>query len=214
MDNFMPQLLGITKESWQGFKDIIKQKVDDVIDFIKTFPSNLINIFKSIDLFQSGQALINGFKNGIVNAFNGLKNTVKNGLSNIRKLFPFSPAKEGPFSGRGYTTYSGRALMRDFGNAILKESANVQDKTAMALSRVQGEFNSFSPKVPTAKLGISAATSQTLDVNTQLSSGAAAKSMATALMTAMEDGVKLSLDPRSNEAILNFNDSGRRSLRR
>lgn len=214
MDNFAPQLFGITKESWQGFKDIIKQKVDDVINFIKTFPSNLINIFKSINLFESGQALINGFKNGIVNAFNGLKNTVKNGLSNIRKLFPFSPAKEGPFSGKGYTTHSGRALMRDFGNAILKESANVQDKTAMALSRVRGEFNSFSPKVPTSKLGISAATSQTLDVNTQLSSGAAAKSMATALMTAMEDGVKLSLDPRSNEAILNFNDSGRRSLRR
>ena len=195
-------------------KAAIKEKIDGALNFVKDFPRKSIEFIQNGNLFNAGKALINGFVDGIKNAFGNAFNAVKNGLSELRKLFPFSPAKLGPFSGRGYTTYSGQALMRDFGNAILKESASVQDKTAMALSRVQGEFNSFSPKVPTSKLGISAATSQTLDVNTQLSSGAAAKSMATALMTAMEDGVKLSLDPRSNEAILNFNDSGRRSLRR
>lgn len=214
MDNFAPQLFGITKESWQGFKDIIKQKVGEAIDIIKDFPSQAIQFLTNGNLYNAGKSLINGFVNGIKDAFGGAFNAVKDGLGKLRRLFPFSPAKEGPFSGLGYTTHSGRALMRDFGNAILKESASVQDKTAIALGRVRGEFNSFSPNVPTSKLGISAATSQTLDVNTQLSSGAAAKSMATALMTAMEDGVKLSLDPRSNEAILNFNDSGRRSLRR
>ena len=214
MGNFAPQMLGVSRETWESMKNIIKSNIDGAINVIRNFPQNVMNILRNFNLFDSGRALINSFVNGIKSAFEGAKNAVKNGLSNIRRMFPFSPAKEGPFSGRGYTTYSGQALMRDFGNAILKESANVQDKTAMALSRVQGEFNSFAPKVPTTKLGISAATSQTLDVNTQLSSGAAAKSMATALMTAMEDGVKLSLDPRSNEAILNFNDSGRRSLRR
>lgn len=214
MGNFAPQLLGVSKETWESVKSVIKTKIDELFEFIKQFPQNVINFFSNIDLSRSGEALINGFKDGIQNAFNGVKGFVQDALSNIRGLFPFSPAKYGPFSGRGYTTYSGRALMRDFGNAILRESASVKDKTAMALGRVQGEFNSFSPKVPTTKLGFSAATSQTLDVNTQLSSGAAAKSMATALMTAMEDGVKLSLDPRSNEAILNFSDSGRRSLRR
>lgn len=214
MGNFAPQMLGVSSETWESMKNIIKSNIDGAINVIRNFPQNVMNILRNFNLFDSGRALINSFVNGIKSAFEGAKNAVKNGLSNIRRMFPFSPAKEGPFSGSGYTTYSGRALMRDFGNAILKESANVRDKTAMALSRVQGEFNSFAPKVPTSKLGISAATSQTLDVNTQLSSGAAAKSMATALMTAMEDGVKLSLDPRSNEAILNFNDSGRRSLRR
>ena len=214
MDEFAPNILGITKETWQNVKAAIKEKIDGALNFIKDFPRKSIEFIRSGNLFNAGKALINGFVNGIKSAFGNAFNVVKNGLGELRKLFPFSPAKLGPFSGRGYTSFSGQALMRDFGNAILNESANVRDKTAMALGRVQGEFNSFSPKVPTTKLGISAATSQTLDVNTQLSSGAAAKSMATALMTAMEDGVKLSLDPRSNEAILNFNDSGRRSLRR
>lgn len=214
MDEFAPNILGITKETWQNVKAAIKEKIDGALNFVKDFPRKSIEFIRNGNLFNAGKALINGFVNGIKNAFGNAFNVVKNGLGELRKLFPFSPAKLGPFSGRGYTSFSGQALMRDFGNAILNESANVRDKTAMALGRVQGEFNSFSPKVPTTKLGISAATSQTLDVNTQLSSGAAAKSMATALMTAMEDGVKLSLDPRSNEAILNFNDSGRRSLRR
>lgn len=214
MDEFAPNILGITKETWQNVKAAIKEKIDGALNFIKDFPRKSIEFIRNGNLFNAGKALINGFVNGIKSAFGNAFNVVKNGLGELRKLFPFSPAKLGPFSGRGYTSFSGQALMRDFGNAILNESANVRDKTAMALGRVQSEFNSFSPKVPTSKLGISAATSQTLDVNTQLSSGAAAKSMATALMTAMEDGVKLSLDPRSNEAILNFNDSGRRSLRR
>ena len=214
MDEFAPNILGITKETWQNVKAAIKEKIDGALNFVKDFPRKSIEFIRNGNLFNAGKALIGGFVNGIKSAFGNAFNVVKNGLGELRKLFPFSPAKLGPFSGRGYTSFSGQALMRDFGNAILNESANVRDKTAMALGRVQGEFNSFSPKVPTTKLGISAATSQTLDVNTQLSSGAAAKSMATALMTAMEDGVKLSLDPRSNEAILNFNDSGRRSLRR
>lgn len=214
MDEFAPNILGITKETWQNVKAAIKEKIDGALNFVKDFPRKSIEFIRNGNLFNAGKALIGGFVNGIKSAFKNAFNVVKNGLGELRKLFPFSPAKLGPFSGRGYTSFSGQALMRDFGNAILNESANVRDKTAMALGRVQGEFNSFSPKVPTSKLGISAATSQTLDVNTQLSSGAAAKSMATALMTAMEDGVKLSLDPRSNEAILNFNDSGRRSLRR
>ena len=139
---------------------------------------------------------------------------MKNGLSNIRKLFPFSPAKEGPFSGTGYTTYSGRALMRDFGGAIAAEAATVKKQTEAALQSVQGAFDDVSASVPNVKLGVSTAHSLDVDANSQLSTGTAAKTMASALMQVMSDNVKLSLDPRSNEAVLNFSDSGRRSLRR
>lgn len=214
MDEFAPQILGISKETWQNVKAAIKNKIDETLDFIKNFPRNIINFFQNIDLSRSGEALINGFKQGIANAFNGLKGFVKDSLENVRRLFPFSPAKEGPFSGKGYTTYSGQALMRDFGTAIADEARNVKRQTESALQSVQGAFDDVSAAAPTAKLGLSTAHALDVDMNSQLSTGTAAKTMASALMQVMSDNVKLSLDPRSNEAILNFNDSGRRSLRR
>ena len=69
--------------------------------------------------------MIDGFKDGIVNAFNNAVNAVKNGLSRIRNFFPFSPAKEGPFSGKGYTIYSGQALTEDFAKGMSMAESDV-----------------------------------------------------------------------------------------
>ena len=104
--------------------------------------------------------------------------------------------------------------MRDFGGAIAAEAATVKKQTEAALQSVQGAFDDVSASVPNVKLGVSTAHSLDVDANSQLSTGTAAKTMASALMQVMSDNVKLSLDPRSNEAVLNFSDSGRRSLRR
>lgn len=99
-----------------------------ILGFIRGIPGQIIGIFAGAGswLIDSGAALVNGFKQGILNAVEGVKNAVSGALHQIRDFFPFSPAKVGPFSGSGYTSVSGEHLMRDFGKAIGAQGAFVR----------------------------------------------------------------------------------------
>nr|DAI66556.1 MAG TPA: tail length tape measure protein [Caudoviricetes sp.] len=91
-----------------------------ILGFIGGIPSEIMGLFAGAGswLVNSGAALMNGFKQGILNAVESVKSAVKGALQKVRDFFPFSPAKVGPFSGSGYTSVSGEHLMRDFGKAI------------------------------------------------------------------------------------------------
>ena len=91
-----------------------------ILDFIRGIPGQIMGLFSNAGswLLESGAALMNGFKQGILNAVENVKSAVKGALQKVRDFFPFSPAKVGPFSGSGYTSVSGEHLMRDFGKAI------------------------------------------------------------------------------------------------
>lgn len=91
-----------------------------ILGFIGGIPGQIIGLFAGAGswLINSGAALMNGFKQGILNAVEGVKSAVSGALQKVRDFFPFSPAKVGPFSGSGYTSVSGEHLMRDFGEAI------------------------------------------------------------------------------------------------
>lgn len=91
-----------------------------ILGFIKNIPSKITGLFARAGswLLDSGAALMDGFKQGILNAVEGVKSAVKGALQKVRDFFPFSPAKVGPFSGSGYTSVSGEHLMRDFGKSI------------------------------------------------------------------------------------------------
>jgi tape measure domain-containing protein len=99
-----------------------------ILGFIKGIPGKIIGMFAEAGswLLDSGAALMNGFKQGILNAVEGVKSAVSGALQKVRDFFPFSPAKVGPFSGSGYTSVSGEHLMRDFGKAIGAQGAFVR----------------------------------------------------------------------------------------
>lgn len=99
-----------------------------ILGFIRGIPGQIIGMFADAGswLLDSGAALMNGFKDGILNAVEGVKSAVSGALQKIRDFFPFSPAKVGPFSGSGYTSVSGEHLMRDFGKAIGAQGAFVR----------------------------------------------------------------------------------------
>lgn len=99
-----------------------------ILGFVRNIPSQIIGLFAGAGswLVNSGAALMNGFKQGILNAVESVKSAVKGALQKVRDFFPFSPAKVGPFSGSGYTSVSGEHLMRDFGKAIGAQGAFVR----------------------------------------------------------------------------------------
>lgn len=101
---------------------------DRILGFIRNIPSQIMGLFAGAGswLLDSGAALMNGFKQGILNAVESVKSAVKGALQKVRDFFPFSPAKVGPFSGSGYTSVSGEHLMRDFGKAIGAQGAFVR----------------------------------------------------------------------------------------
>lgn len=99
-----------------------------ILGYIGSIPGQIMGLFAGAGswLLDSGAALMNGFKQGILNAVEGVKSAVKGALQKVRDFFPFSPAKVGPFSGSGYTSVSGEHLMRDFGKAIGAQGAFVR----------------------------------------------------------------------------------------
>ena len=99
-----------------------------ILGFIRGIPGTIMGLFADAGswLVDSGAALMNGFKQGILNAVESVKSSVKGALQKVRDFFPFSPAKVGPFSGSGYTAVSGEHLMRDFGKAIGAQGAFVR----------------------------------------------------------------------------------------
>lgn len=109
-----------------------------ILDKISNTPDKIIGLFKDAGnwLKDSGEALLNGFKEGVENAVESVKSGISGCIQKIRDLFPFSPAKEGPFSGHGYTTWSGRALMRDFGKGVASQTDYVKGQVADAMSQM------------------------------------------------------------------------------
>lgn len=121
-----------------------------ILGFIRGIPGRIIGMFAGAGswLLNSGAALMNGFKQGILNAVKGVKNAVSGALKKIRDFFPFSPAKVGPFSGSGYTSVSGEHLMRDFGKAIGAQGAFVRGQVDDVLGSL--DFD----QIDTADLGV------------------------------------------------------------
>lgn len=106
-----------------------------ILGYIKSIPGKIMGLFADAGswLLDSGAALMNGFKQGILKAVEGVKSAVKGALQKVRDFFPFSPAKVGPFSGSGYTSVSGEHLMRDFGKAIGAQGAFVRGQVDSVL---------------------------------------------------------------------------------
>lgn len=72
--------------------------IGNVIGHFRSLPGDILHALGNLGglLFGAGQAVVNGFLNGIKSIWNSITNFVSNGLNNIRNLFPHSPAKEGP----------------------------------------------------------------------------------------------------------------------
>jgi tape measure domain len=87
--SFNSTLGNLFEKGWNALKSIVKSAIDNTLSVIKGMGNAFLN---------AGRGLIDAFTNGIKNAFGKAVSAVKDGIAKIRKLLPFSPAKEGPLS--------------------------------------------------------------------------------------------------------------------
>lgn len=134
----IPAIIGNIAQAFSGLGGRI-------LGFIRDIPGKITGLFAGAGswLINSGAALMNGLKDGILGAVENVKSAVKGALQKVRDFFPFSPAKVGPFSGSGYTSVSGEHLMRDFGKAIGAQGAFVRGQVDDVLSSL--DFDQISP---------------------------------------------------------------------
>lgn len=155
-------------DAWEGIKSGAKSGIDAVLSTVTGIKDSIFGFFSNAGqwLLDSGSAIVDGLKNGIMGAIDGVKNAVSGAIQNIRNLFPFSPAKEGPFSGHGYTTYSGEALMGDFAASIRAQAGVV----AAATSDVMGVARDGLSADLTVAQGVRARSAGASGTGSQLSS--------------------------------------------
>ena len=120
-----------TSNAFNGVRNAVSNGINGAVTFVSGLPGRVLSVLGNIGstLYNSGQSLIQGFKDGIVNAFNNAVTAVRNGLNRIRNFFPFSPAKEGPFSGSGWTFNSGEAIAEGLADGM---NAGVPDVVRQA----------------------------------------------------------------------------------
>lgn len=125
-----------TVNAWNGMRAAVSNGIVGVVNFVRGLPGRVLGALGNIGstLLGSGRALIDGFTQGIKNAFGRAVDAVKNGLTRVRNYFPFSPAKEGPFSGKGWTLNSGQAISEGLADGMESRTSSVV-RAAEAITR-------------------------------------------------------------------------------
>jgi len=110
--------------NWDTIKDAVGNAITAAVNRIRA---------RAQDLRASGRALIDTFVAGIRSVINKPAEVVHAGLAKLRRLLPFSNAKEGPLS---TLTYSGMALINTFASGIQARAPYLQAVTASALGGI------------------------------------------------------------------------------
>ena len=133
------------QNAWNNATTSFRIGVENAVSWVASLPQRVLNALAGIGnlLYNSGQALIRGFIDGIVSMFGSIANAASNAVQTARNYFPFSPAKKGPFSGRGWVLYSGYSVGEAFAEGIQQRSRGVGDATRSLIEAAQGNLDGF-----------------------------------------------------------------------
>ncbi|GAA1250095.1 tape measure domain-containing protein [Microbacterium phyllosphaerae] len=157
MSGVINWLTGVFMGAWMGlvafFGGIWKQITNGItsawnnaMTFLGSIPKRVQNFFSGVGtwLLDSGQALIQGFIDGISSMVGAVGDAVNGVLEWAGGFFPHSPAKRGTFSGSGWTAVAdgGASLMEQFTFGAEKF------KPEISFSNMTSLIGASSPAVP------------------------------------------------------------------
>lgn len=163
-------------DTWNNVTSGVGGFVGGLVGFFIDLPGKILGALGNLGslLLGAGQALIQGFIDGIKGMVGAIGDAVGGVLDFAKSFFPHSPAKRGPFSGRGYTSFSGIALATDFAKGIASQESLVASAAsglmgaasfASARSFSAGSYTPASAGASTPGSGVSIGTVHVRDEN-------------------------------------------------
>ena len=109
-----------------GFGDWLRESWQGAMDFLS-----------SINLYESGAAIITTLIDGITGMASSLVESVTSVFSSVRDLLPFSDAKAGPLS---ELTTSGGAIMTTLGTGVMSKQSSLVESVSGVFAKVGDVF--------------------------------------------------------------------------
>ncbi len=122
MSDIIGRLPGVISLAIRGLPGIILGALGGMVKVVWGFYGSFVD---------AGWGLITAFANGIRNAMGRAIGAVRDGMGAVRRLLPFSDAKEGPLKD---LTLSGRRFSETFARGIMQGSNSIYGATSAALS--------------------------------------------------------------------------------
>lgn len=115
--------------AWNHIRTTAVAAFQGIVAFIRSVPAMVVGV---------GQAIIDTIINGIKSRAAALVAAIKGVFANVRKMMPFSDAKEGPFK---YLTASGKAIIGTLADGVHEASPRLHGAIHAAASRGMGGIN-------------------------------------------------------------------------
>jgi phage-related protein len=128
-----------------ALRDSVQDIMSSAWNIIKDIWNNILNFFESIDLYESGKAIIQSAIDGLSAMRGEILGVVDNIVGAVRDFWPFSPAKRGPLSDIHRMDFKGPIK-----TSIEKAKAPLVRATAKLASGVKTAFNPVLSVTPTS----------------------------------------------------------------
>ena len=105
-------LLGLARRALGQMRSGVSSGASSLIGFVRGLPRRILGALGNVGrmLFGAGKAILQGLVRGIRSVASAPANAVRSVVSGVRRLLPFSPAKEGPLSGKGSPDRAGATI--------------------------------------------------------------------------------------------------------
>jgi hypothetical protein len=123
-------------DKFGALRDSVQDKMSSAWNIIKDIWNNILNFFESIDLYESGKAIIQSAIDGLSAMKGKILGVVDNIVGAVRDFWPFSPAKRGPLSDIHRMDFKGPIR-----TSIEKAKSPLVRATAKLASGVRTAFN-------------------------------------------------------------------------
>jgi phage-related minor tail protein len=141
------------KKKFDEMKNNAIEKLQNMREKVRGVMDKLKGIFESIDLYESGKAIIQSAINGIMSMKDKILGKVENVVGAVRDYWPFSPAKVGPLSDIHRMDFAGPISdsIKRAENPLMRSMENLSGSVRNAMPQLTGaDKPSMSQSTPQA----------------------------------------------------------------